>query len=149
MTQTITLRNPARKRNLRQILSLCCCVLCLMVFMLSETTVAYCAEEDAGAGENATDQAASAISSAVNELATKIYQTMRTVISPLTILAFAVAGFYFLLGGAQGTEKARRTAVAAFMGLIIVIFAPVFGQAVASWFSGYGQGNLANYNPLD
>ena len=140
MTEAITLRSTNKKRNLNAILSVICCVLCLSIFMLGTATVAYC--------DDVTDEAAAAISTAITEMSTKIYQTMRSIITPLTIIAFAFAGFQFLLGGAQGTEKARKTAIGAGIGLAVVIFAPVFGQAVATWFSSNGQGDLSGYNPL-
>lgn len=119
-----------------------CCVLILSVFMLGTASVAMCT------GSNATTSAATAIEDGINEMANQIYKTMRSIITPITIIGFAWAGFQFLLGGAQGTEKARKILMGSAIGLALVVFAPLFGQAVATWFASSGTGDLSDYNPL-
>lgn len=121
-----------------------CCVLLVAVAMVGTSQVAYCTTTPAASTTNPGD----AIQAGITEMATQIYTTMRAIITPLTIIAFAFAGFQFLTGGTQGTEKAKKTLMAGGMGLALVIFAPVFGQAIATWFQAQGGGTLDQYNPL-
>lgn len=117
-----------------------CCVLIMSVFLLGTASVSLCT--------GAASDAASAIQTGINQMATEIYKLMRGIITPLTICGFAWAGFSFLLGGSQGTEKARKILIGSAVGLALVAFAPVFGQAVATWFSGTSSGDLSTFNPL-
>lgn len=141
---SLTIDKAACKQIL--VILLCCIVLTGFV-MLCTSGIAFCTGGEATPGD-ATDAAADAISNAVNQMATKIYQTMRSIITPIVIVAFGFAGFQFLMGGAQGTEKARKTMIGSCIGLAIVIFAPLFGQAIATWFAASGGGDLSQYNPL-
>lgn len=126
----------------RNVFTVLCCIMLVSVMMLGTSTVAYCS--NTGTTNNPGD----AIQSGITEMATQIYTTMRAIITPLTIIAFAFAGFQFLTGGNQGTEKAKKTLIAGGMGLALVIFAPLFGQAIATWFASQGSGSLDQYNPL-
>lgn len=135
--KNFTLLESSKKTVLRNIAMCLCCVLMLSMFMLGSSVVAYC-DDDPG----------DAIQAGINAMATQIYTVIRQVAVPITIVIFAVAGVQFLIGGAKGTEKARTTVFAGVGGLCIIIFAPVFGQAVATWFAGIGTGDLSNYNPL-
>jgi amino acid transporter len=131
-------------------------VMCLMMamstMMLGTTTVAYCADENSpattGPASPSTQAAANSIASSVEQMAGMIYTTMRAIATPITIIVFTYAGFQFLVGGASGTEKARKACFAGIFGLALVAFAPVLGQAVASWLVNSFDGNLGNYNPL-
>lgn len=143
MDNVITLNERKSNVNIRNLFLILCCVLFVAVVMLGTSGVAYCDEDDPGS------EAGTAISTSVSAMATQIYKTMRAIITPLVIVAFAFAGFQFLLGGKNGTEKARNTLFGAAFGLAIVIFAPLFGQAIATWFAGSGTGDLTEYNPLD
>lgn len=119
-----------------------CCIFIMSIVLFSSAAISLCTEGDA------TASAANAIEAAINEMANQIYKTMRSVITPLTIIGFAWAGFQFLLGGSQGTEKARKILIGSAVGLALVVFAPLFGQAIATWFAASGTGNLTDYNPL-
>lgn len=122
------------------------CVMFLFCAMMVLTPqIAYC--ED-GEGEN-TSNASNQIASAVETTANWIYKTMRAIITPISICAFGFAGFQFILGGASGAEKARKAIIGAVVSLCLVIFAPLFGQAIATSFSGFGGGDLSSFNPLD
>lgn len=126
--------------NAKQLLAAAmCCVLVLSLCMMGTIGASLC---------TATTAAADAIETAIEEMANQIYKTMRSIITPLTIIGFAWAGFQFLLGGNQGTEKARKILMGAGIGLALVVFAPLFGQAIATWFAASGTGNLSEYNPL-
>lgn len=129
-------------------LALCCIFICAFV-LLDSADIAYCEETTPEEESSATTDAGTAIEGAVNEMTDRIYTTMRSIIMPCTAIGFAAAGFMFLLGGSQGTEKARRVIVACIAGLVLVIFAPLFAQAIATWFASNGGGDLSSYNPLN
>lgn len=138
----ITLENKTTF-NAKQLATIALCfVLILSVCFIGTFGATVCTSTDA------TTEAAEAIETAIEEMANQIYQTMRSIITPLTIIGFAWAGFQFLLGGNQGTEKARKILIGAGIGLALVVFAPLFGQAIATWFAASGTGNLSDYNPL-
>lgn len=118
------------------------CVMFLFCAMMVLTPqIAYCEEN--------TSAATNQIASAVETTANWIYKTMRAIITPISICAFGFAGFQFILGGASGAEKARKAIIGAVVSLCLVIFAPLFGQAIATSFSGFGGGDLSSFNPLD
>lgn len=144
MSTAITLESkPAF--NAKQMLTMVMCfVLVMSIFVMGTTGTVLCSNTNA----NATTQAADAIETGITEMANQIYKTMRSIITPLTIIGFAWAGFQFLLGGNQGTEKARKILMGAGIGLALVVFAPLFGQAIATWFASSGTGDLSQYNPL-
>ena len=122
------------------VIALCVMFLfCAMMVLTPET--AFC--------EETTSTASNQIASAVETMATQIYKTMRSIITPIAICGFGFAGFQFVLGGASGAEKARKAVIGAVISLCMVIFAPLFGQAIATWFSGFGGGDLSSFNPLD
>lgn len=141
-----TLNENRTAVNIRSVFMVLCCVILIAVAMVGNSQVAYCtAAADPATGSS---DPASAIQTGITQMATQIYTTMRAIITPLTIIAFAFAGFQFLTGGNQGTEKAKKTLMAGGVGLALVIFAPLFGQAIATWFAGSGTGDLGQYNPL-
>lgn len=149
MTSAITLEKRSSV-NAKQILAaVLCCILIMSVCMMANSTIAYCSNTTGNnTNTNATTAASTAIETAIEDMANQIYKTLRSIITPITIIGFAWAGFQFLLGGSQGTEKARKIIMGAGIGLALVVFAPLFGQAIATWFAASGTGNLSNYNPL-
>lgn len=143
MTHAITLESQNSKRQIRSIISMVmCCVMMLSVFMFLNVDVAFCASGEANS------EAASAIQEAINDGAEQVITVMRAIVTPICIILIAFAGFQFLIGGQQGTEKARKTLMAAALGIAVVLLAPLFGQALATWFADAMQGDLSNYNPL-
>lgn len=127
----------SRHESVTKIIALMlCCVLCMTLFMTLNMKVAFC------------DEAVDAISDAVSQMSTKIYTTMRKIITPLAAVAFAFAGIQFIVGGKSGTEKARVIMIGAVIAIGLVIFAPLIANEVASWGVGFGGGDLSGYNPL-
>lgn len=133
----ITLKNNSRTLT-RTIAMMLCCVLFASICILGTADVAYCTAADA-AGQ---------LEDAATDVVNIIYSTMRKIIAPLTCVLFAFAGYQFAFGGSQGTEKARKSLFGAVGGLVLVIFAPVLVQAIATAFTGVGTGDLSQYNPL-
>lgn len=139
------LEQNERKRNVIRTLALfLCCMMFLSVIAFGTADVAYCEPDDTKPVEDPGAQ----IEYAVNEMTTKIYVTMRRIITPITICFLALSGFQFLFGGRQGTEKARTMFIASFAGIALVVFAPLFANAIASWFASSGAKDLSEYNPL-
>lgn len=140
MPVSATLEASATKnRMIQQLTSIVtCCAMLLGMFMFMTVSTAFCSNTTAG--DN--------IQNAVNDGANQIFTVMRAIVTPICIILFGFAGFQFLLGGQQGTEKARKTIFAAVLGLALVLLAPLFGQAVATWFANSATGSLDNYNPL-
>lgn len=126
---------------LRTIALMLCCVMCCSAFVMSNIHVAFC-ETDAEV------DAAESIGAAVDDVTDNIYQTMREVVIPICIVVIAAAGFYFVFGGNQGTEKARKVIIGAAVFLILVVFAPVIGKSLGEMFSSQGSGEWSSYNPL-
>ncbi len=135
--------SPRTHIAIRVLAFVLCMMMAMSTMMFSTSTVAYCADEAA-----ATETAANNIANSVEQMAGWIYQTMRAIATPITIVIFAYAGIQFLVGGSQGTEKARKACFSGIFGLALIAFAPVLGQAVATWLVGSFDGNLGNYNPL-
>lgn len=148
-----TIETNRKNQLLRNIAMMLCCVMLCSVCLLGTSSVAFCAPTTAtqpGATAPAGDlnTAAGEIQTAVETMTEAIYTTMRKIITPIVIVAFGFAGFNFLLGGPQGTEKARKGVIAAIAGMAIVLFAPLFGKAVATAFMGGANDSWSNYNPL-
>ena len=141
MISALTLENKASCNAKQLLTAVLCCILVMSVCLMGNATIAQC-------NGTATTQAATAIENAIEEMANQVYKTMRSIITPFTIIGFAWAGFQFLLGGSQGTEKARKILIGSGVGLALVVFAPLFGQAIATWFASSGTGDLSQYNPL-
>ena len=134
-----TISTQASRRHLFYTLS---CMICLLAIFASVMFVApeaaFCAD----------DTAAGAIESAVTEMATQIYTTMRKVITPIAIVCFAYAGFQFVCGGKGGTEKARVGLIGGVVAIMLVVFAPLIGREVSGWVADFGGGGLAGFNSL-
>ncbi len=140
---TLTLHNESKLQTKNIVAALLCCMMLICFLSLAANpAIAFCTE-----GEGNVD-AGAAISQAINQVAAKIYTTMRQIITPAVIVAFAFAGFQFILGGSQGPEKARKYIIGGLVAMVLVIFAPLFGQAVALWFAAFGGGDLSQFNPL-
>lgn len=138
---SVTLEEPnSKQRMIQQLTSIVtCCAMMLGMFMFMTVSTAFCTGTNT-AGQN--------IQNAVNDGANQIFTVMRAIVTPICIVLFGFAGFQFLLGGQQGTEKARKTIFAAVLGLALVLLAPLFGQAVATWFANSAPNDLKDYNPL-
>ena len=138
------------KRQMRSVISLMmCCVLMMSMFLFLNVDTAYCRGTTGGTTGNAgTTAAGDNIQNAVNDGAQEVIRVMRAIVTPICIILIAFAGFQFLIGGQQGTEKARKTLMAAALGIAVVLLAPLFGQALATWFANASSGNLSDYNPL-
>lgn len=117
-----------------------CCAMVLTFALVCNTEVAYCTSTGTDVGL--------ALEEAITNIANEIYKAMRGIITPFVVIAFAAAGFQFLLGGNQGTEKAKKYIFGGAIGLVFVVFAPVFAQQLALWFASYGASDLSSYNPL-
>lgn len=143
--------SPRTHFTVRVLALVMCLMMAMSAMMLGTSTVAYCADETTVATNPAspsTQAAANNIATSVEQMAGMIYTTMRAIATPITIIVFTYAGFQFLVGGASGTEKARKACFAGIFGLALVAFAPVLGQAVASWLVNSFDGDLGSYNPL-
>lgn len=148
MTHAITLERNSSAISMQSIVSMMlCCLLVLSCFMFLSTETAFCTGADANAGGGTSD-AASNIQNAVTDGTNQIFQVMRAIVTPICIVLIGFSGFQFLLGGQQGTEKARKTLVAAGLGIAVVLLAPLFGQAIATWFADSASGDLSQYNPI-
>lgn len=135
-----TLADTNRKSMmLRTVAMMLCCMMFCSVFLLGTSSVALCDDLENAAGE---------IQNAITIMTETIYTTMRKIITPIVIVALGFAGFQFLLGGNQGTEKARKAIIAACIGLALVLFAPLFGKAIATAFMSSGSGDFSSYNPI-
>lgn len=114
--------------------------LCVFAFvgmvMVGTSTTAFCAGADS-------------ITTAANNLATKAYTIARSVIVPIAICALAFAGFQFLIGGTQGSEKARKVVIGCVCAIAFVVFAPMVVQTVGGFVKDEGKGDLSGYNDLD
>lgn len=143
MTHAITLESQNSKRQIRSIISMVmCCVMMLSVFMFLNVNTAFCS------GTGAATSAGENIQNAVNDGANEVITVMRAIVTPICIILIAFAGFQFLIGGQQGTEKAKKTLMAAGLGIAVVLLAPLFGQALATWFADAAGEDLSTYNPL-
>lgn len=109
------------------------------MFMAATAAVAFCADGN-GFG--------TAIQDAVSSMTEDIYGVMRAIIIPCCILALGLAGFQFLVGGAQGAEKARKICMGVIGAVAFVVFAPTIGAAIGTWVKNEGTGTWDNYNPL-
>lgn len=135
--ETITTRN----RTLKTISMMLCFIMVCGIFLFANASIAMCT---GGAAEAGT-----AIQSAVTDMSNQIYKVMRAIVIPLVICGLCIAGFQFLIGGTQGAEKARKLVIGCLFAVAFVAFAPLFGQAIGSWVSGSGTGDISGYNPLD
>jgi predicted cobalt transporter CbtA len=147
--------SPRTHISVRVLALVMCLMMAMSTMMLGTSTVAYCADENTNKNTNeniavtpSTEAAANTIADSVEEMAGWVYVSMRAIATPITIIVFAYAGFQFLVGGASGTEKARKAVFAGIGGLALVAFAPVLGNAVAGWLVNSFDGDLGNYNPL-
>lgn len=139
------------KRQMLSIISLVmCAVLMMSMFLFVNVDTAYCRGGNTNSSNNnsGTTAAGDNIQNAVNDGAQEVIRVMRAIVTPICIILIAFAGFQFLIGGQQGTEKARKTLMAAALGIAVVLLAPLFGQALATWFANASSGNLSDYNPL-
>ena len=139
--------SPRTHISVRVLALVMCLMMAMSTMMLGTSTVAYCADENIAVTPS-TETAANTIADSVEEMAGWVYVSMRAIATPITIIVFAYAGFQFLVGGASGTEKARKAVFAGIGGLALVAFAPVLGNAVAGWLVNSFDGDLGNYNPL-
>lgn len=139
MVTISTYRNDAVL--LRTIALMLCCIMCCSIFVMGNTSLALCAPDP-------TTSVAEDIGDAVEDVTENIYSTMRKIVIPICIVVIAAAGFYFVLGGSQGTEKARKVIIGAVVFLILVVFAPVIGKSLGDMFSSQGAGEWGGYNPL-
>ena len=125
------------RKNISQIISLALCVFVFVGFVLVGTAnVAYCAS------------AAETIKGIVNSLTSDGYNILRAIVVPVCIVALAAAGFQFIIGGTQGSEKARKTVIAVGCAIAFVVFAPVVVQLIGNAVKDQGNDDIGNYNPL-
>lgn len=125
------------RKQITQIMSMALCVFVFVGFILVGTAnVAHCAS------------AADTIKGIVNNLAGQGYAILRAIIIPCCIVALAAAGFQFIAGGNQGSEKARKTVIAVGCAVAFVVFAPVVVNLIGTAVKDQGSGNINNYNPL-
>ncbi len=122
----------------------CCAVMFVCMFMATNIGIAYCADETTPATPNAADVLVSAITDGTQQ----VYNMIRAITIPILIVTITFAGVSFLIGGRNGTENARKIAIGSFVGVVIIVFAPVLGQTVGSWFANVGTGDFSEYNPL-
>lgn len=134
----ITIESRERRTDWKSIFTvLMAFALLLNMAMFMGADLGYCAGD-----------AASNIQNAFNDGANQVYTVMRAVVTPICIILIGAAGFQFLFGGQRGTEKARSMLFAAGIGIAVVLLAPLFGQALATWFKDSASGDLGNFNPL-
>ena len=146
---TIAFPNTKFQVSAGMVRTLCmalCVVMVLSFALIGSTEVAFCSEVETPtepAGDPAT-----ALTDIGTAVANVIYKGIRSLVTPLVILAFAIAGLQFFFGGNQGTEKAKKWILGACAGFVLVVFTPVIGQFLALQFQNWGSGDLYEYNPL-
>lgn len=118
---------------------LLCFMMVASMFICANVDVAMCTTKNT---------AGSAIQNAVSDMSNQIYTVMRAIVIPLVICGLCIAGFQFLIGGNQGSEKARKIVIGCLFAVAFVAFAPLFGQAIGTWVASSGTGDLSKYNPL-
>lgn len=119
-------------------LTLCICAF-VGIVLIGTASVAYC---------TTTGDAVGTMQGIISGLTDKGYQLLRQIIVPCCIVALAAAGFQFIIGGSQGSEKARKTVIAVACALAFVVFAPVVVNLIGGEIATQGQGNISGYNPL-
>jgi hypothetical protein len=129
-------------------ISLCLC-LCLSVFMITNLDVAFC--ENTSSGNSAASTMANSISGIITLGSSKIYSIFRAILIPILVIIITYNGLLLLGGGPQSVEKAKKSMVLAFVGAILIVFAPLIGNEIGKWLndSSSYSGNLGDYNPLD
>lgn len=126
--------NSSRK-SLYQMIALTLCVFAFVgVVMMGSAATAFCAS--------------STILDAVNTVTDEIYTIARSIVVPICIVALAIAGFQFLIGGNQGAEKARKVVIGCVGAICFVVFAPMIVKTIANAVSTEGSGGVDKYNPL-
>lgn len=125
------------RKTMTQIMALTLCVFAFVgVVLMGTAATAFCADD------------LSSISDAVSNLTNQAYELMRNIIVPCCIVALTYAGFQFLFGGNQGSEKARKVVIGCILALCFVVFAPMIVSTVASMVKSEGTKNWGSYNPL-
>ncbi|MBQ7025421.1 MAG: hypothetical protein IJN31_02325 [Peptococcaceae bacterium] len=143
MTKALTLNSGNYTIAVRTISIMLCCIMCMSLFMLAGTNVAYC-EGTATEPKDAIDS----IVDAFGSFTTKLYTLMRQIAAPISALCFGFAGVMFIIGGKNGPEKARVLIIGGIVGVVLIIAAPLIAREVAGMGVGIGAGDLNNYNPL-
>lgn len=136
----MTFANTNSKVSAEMVRTLCmalCVVMVLSFTMICNTKVAFC-----------NGDPTQALSELGIKIADLIYIAILSLVTPLVILAFAIAGLQFFFGGNQGTEKAKKWIFGALAGFVLVVFAPQIGQFLGNSFAGYWSGSLSDYNSL-
>jgi hypothetical protein len=130
----------SNRKQFTQFLSLAICVFAFVgIVLIGTANVAYCE----------TSTAVSTIKGIVTNLTNSGYTLLRQIIVPVCIVALAAAGFQFIVGGTQGSEKARKTVIAVVCALAFVVFAPVVVNLIGGEVANQGNANFNDYNPLD
>lgn len=132
-------------------IALCLC-LCLSVFMLTNLDVAFCEDPTTGGNSgSAASNMANSISGIITLGSSKIYSIFRAILIPILVIILTYNGALLLGGGPQSVEKAKKNMVLAFVGSILIVFAPLIGNEIGKWLndSSSYSGNLGDYNPLD
>lgn len=119
-----------------------CALFCFSAAMLGSVDIALCNQS------SDTANAITAISDAVVMMTSNIYGFILSIITPAAICCFAIAGGMFILGGKNGTEKARTLAFSGIIGILVVVFAPLIASEVASWVAPFANSDLSEFNPF-
>ena len=124
-----------------------CLVLCIGFIMTATMDVAYC-EETTAPTESPDNILGDTIQGVISNATSRLYTLMRSIVIPIIILFFGVAGYKLLFGGTKGTEEAKNIMIKCFFAVILVVAAPFIGYEIGKWFKDVGTGNWDHFNPL-
>lgn len=125
-------------RSIRSLLASACALMLVFTFILVAPGATFATSTTAG----------NAFSSMMDKMTNEIYQTMRQIAIPIIICFFGYAGITFLTGGSRGAEKAMTICKYCLAAVVLVAFAPLFGQTIGNWVASDGTGNITDYNPM-
>lgn len=139
---------PSKKEIASFLAVAMCLCLCLSVFMITNLDVAFCENTS---GSSTANSMANSISGIITLGSSKIYSIFRAILIPILVIILTYNGILLLGGGPQSVEKAKKNMVLAFVGSILIVFAPLIGNEIGKWLndSSSYSGNLGDYNPLD
>ena len=103
-------------------------VMVLTIILMMAAPMAAFAESDVSAQ----------VTSGVTDGLTKAYDVLKTIATPIALIALVVCGIRMLVGNAKSAEEAKGTIIKIVLAMAVIYLAPLLVRLIISWFNGSG-----------